>query len=592
MGVATARQQAPKDWSAAEVRLWEAYRSSEICDLSYGELLIDNPALGDRWGEERTVRAEVLARLLLSGPEPLPGRVRGLKLVGARITGRLWLAGGRWDAYVELHDCYFDTGAVLSEAHAGTVRLDGCWLPRLDASRLDTAGDLVLARCTVPYGIRLTDAQIGTDLIVNYLSVGGDQYGRALSADGLTVHQDFEADRLTADGEVSLRTAKVGGRLSLRGAQLRVRAGKANCLNAARLTVGSTCYLTGWRDPRTSNGQAGQGAEANEPLEPGPHGEAAARAQSAAFPEQRFLRGSGQPGPYHSGVLPGQRSAPAGEDPDMYGQDFGDYSGAPMTVPFRAFGGVRLDDSHFESACLINGAEFHLTGTQELSLRRIQTPELRFTTRTPPTGTVALSRARIGNLVDVPQAWPHNHKVRLTGFSYDALRPPEGSEYTVAQRIAWLDNGLDAFHPEPYEQLAAALRRDGLDDDARHVLYAKQQRRARTLPLPGRLWSRLQDITVGYGYRPGRAALWLLAAWVIGTLWFAGHPPAPVKLDEHPHWNPALYAASLVLPIVNFGEDGWAPAGFSQWLGAALVLTGWVLASTVVTGATRVLQRG
>jgi hypothetical protein len=63
-------------------------------------------------------------------------------------------------------------------------------------------------------------------------------------------------------------------------------------------------------------------------------------------------------------------------------------------------------------------------------------------------------------------------------------------------------------------------------------------------------------------------------------------------VDEHPHWNAALYSASLVLPIVNLGQDGWAPAGFSQWLSAGLVMTGWLLATTAVTGATRVLQRG
>ncbi|WP_051970559.1 hypothetical protein [Kitasatospora azatica] len=597
--------EAPQDWSPVERRLWGTFSRSDICDLSAGDPVLDDPAKGGDWGLERTVRADVLARLLLAGPEPEPGRVRGLKLVGARITGRLWLAGGRFESFVELHDCHFDTGAVLSEAHAGTVRIDGCWLPRLDASRLDTAGDLVLARCTVPYGVRLTDAQIGTDLIANYLTVGADQYGRGFSADGLTVHQDFEADRLECDGELSLRTARVGGRLSLRGAQLHGRAGKPNCFNAARLSVGSTFYLTGWRDPRTVTavGRTPQSSESAEAVEATAAAEAAALAQANNVPDIRYSRGHGNPGPYYRRGLPGQRTqgldedeaAEGGDGPEepeetVYGQDFGE---DPATgTPFRAFGGVRLDDARFESACLINNAEFHLEEKQELSLRRIQTPELRFTCRTPPTGTVALSRARIGNLVDIPEAWPRNHKVRLTGFAYESLRPPEGAYYTIQDRISWLDSALDKFHPEPYEQLAAALRRDGSDDDARHVLYAKQQRRARTLPLPGRFWSRLQDITVGYGYRPGRAALWLLAAWAVGTFWFTGHPPAPVKPDEHPHWNAALYAASLVLPIVNLGQDGWAPAGFGQWLSAGMVLTGWVLASTVVTGATRVLQRG
>ncbi|MCX4749654.1 oxidoreductase [Kitasatospora sp. NBC_01287] len=599
--------EAPARWSPVEQRLWEDFRRGEVCDLSAGNPAADDPAGPAAWGPERTVRAEALSLLLLAGPAAVPGTVRGLKLTGALITGRLDLAGGRITDFVELRACRFDTGVLLSEAQVGTLRLDGCWLPRLDASRLTTAGDLVLARCTVPFGVRLTDAQIGTDLIVNYLVAGCDQYKHAFSADGLTVSQDFEADRLTTYGDLSLRTAKVGGRLSLRGAELHARPGQGNCLNAARVNVGSTFYLSGWspapllRPHPSAHPPALRGVTYSLPSrDPGPFyrtpqsGETASHDPQSYDPQSHDRRLPEQrAGEEAAGPL-GEAADPLGGDPSsMYGQGFGE--AAPLgsrTMPFRAYGGVRLEDARFEAACLIANAEFHLAPDQELSLRRIQTPELRFTCPTPPTGTVALSRARIGNLVDTPGAWPANHRVRLTGFAYDYLRPAEGTPFTIEQRIAWLDHALDTYHPEPYEQLAAALRRDGLDEDAREVQYAKQRRRRQTLPLPGRIWCRFQDVTVGYGYRPGRAALWLVAAWALGTLWFTGHQPPPEKLDEHPHWNAALYSASLVLPIVNLGQDGWAPTGVGQWLSAGLVMTGWLLATTAVTGATRILQRG
>ncbi|WP_329563333.1 oxidoreductase [Kitasatospora sp. NBC_01266] len=593
--------EAPADWSPVERRLWDAFRCGAVCDLSVGDRHADDPAAPGSWGPERTVRAGVLALLLLAGPAAVPGTVRGLKLTGALVTGRFDLAGGRITDFVELRACRFDTGVLLSEAQAGTVRFDGCWLPRLDGSRLTTSGDLVLARCVVPFGVRLTDAQIGTDLIVNYLTAGCDQYKHAFSADGLTVHQDFEADRLTTYGDLSLRTAKVGGRLSLRGAELHARPGQSNCLNAARINVGSTCYLTGWlplgpvRPHPGTHPLAVQGVVYSlRNGDPGPFYRAPQssdpRAEEPQAPDAQDAPPVPAPRP---AAETGEPMAQGSEFGDMYAQGFGEPAAlGSRTLPFRAFGGVRLEDARFESACLITNAEFHLGEDQELSLRRIQTPELRFTCPTPPTGTVALSRARIGNLVDSPGAWPTNHRVRLTGFAYENLRPPEGTAFTIAQRISWLDHALDAYHPEPYEQLAAALRRDGLDEDAREVQYAKQHRRSQNLPLLSRFWCRFQDITVGYGYRPGRAAAWLVAAWLLGTLWFAGHQPPPVKVDEHPHWNAALYSASLVLPIVNLGQDGWAPAGFSQWLSAGLVMTGWLLATTAVTGATRVLQRG
>ncbi|MDH6132594.1 hypothetical protein P3T37_001979 [Kitasatospora sp. MAA4] len=521
-------QHAPRDWSPIEKGLWAAFREGRVYDLQSADPAENDPADATPWGAERIIRASVLARLLLAGPAAIPGSVRALKLTGALITGRLDLAGGRIEDFIDVRGCRFDTNVLLSEARAGTIRFDGCWFPRVDASRLATSGDLVFARCVVAAGLRLTDAQIGTDLIVNHLLVGSDMYGLSFSADGLTVSQDFEADRVVSYGEFSLRSARVGGRLSLRGAELRALRGQRDCLNAPRLSVGNTFYLSGW--------------------------------------------------------LPGSQLG------QMYGTGYGE--AVPTggdSIPFHAWGGVRLNDSRFESACLIVGAEFHLGPGRELSLRRIQTPELRVTCPVAPSGHVSLSRARVGNLVDIPGAWPTGD-LGLTGFVYESLRP--AGPFTVHQRIAWLDGALSEFQPEPYEQLAAALRRDGSDEDAREVLYAKQRRRRQTQSLPGRIWGRLQDVTVGYGYRPGRAALWLVAAWALGTLYFQLHKPSPLKADEIPHWNAALYTLSKVLPIVDLGQDGWNPGGAGQLVSATLVLTGWVLATTAAAGASRLLQRG
>lgn len=474
----------------------------------------------------------MLATLLLNGPGPAPARVTSLKLTGAYIAGSLRLAGATITQYVELTDCRFEKKVLISEARAQTLRLIRCLIPRIEASRLATEGDLHLARCVVPHGIRLTDAKIGTDLLLNQATIGGDQYGRALAADGITIHQDLEAERIHVFGEISLRTSRIGGRFSLRGAQLRAAGPDRYCLNMAHISVGNTLYLGGSLD--------------------------------GGWTDSRTIYGDGY------GAAPVLAETPS--------------------TPFRAYGGVRMVDGKFENACLITHAEFHLSPLQELSLRRVQTPELRFTCHKPPGGKVSLSRAKVGNLVDAPHSWPRDGHVGLTGFTYESLRPER--PFTVQERIAWLEDALGEYQPEPYEQLAAALRRDGRDEDAREVQHAKQRRRRSTLPLPGRLWGLLQDVTVGYGYRPGRAALWLVLAWALGTAYFSGHEPEPLKADEKPHWNPVLYALGKVLPVVNLGQDGWNPDRTGQYVAAALVVSGWVLATTVVAGATRMLQRG
>lgn len=181
-----------------------------------------------------------MARLLLSGPAARPGRVCALKLRGVLITGTLKLAGGSISPYVELHGCRFENELLMPEAHFTTVRMVGCAIPRIEAARLRTEGDLHLPRCRVEHGIRLTDAQIGTDLLINQIHVRPDRRGRAITADGMSVAQDLQAELIETYGEFSLRGAKVGVSLSLRGSRLRAAA-ERRALNAPSSAWSERC---------------------------------------------------------------------------------------------------------------------------------------------------------------------------------------------------------------------------------------------------------------------------------------------------------------------------------------------------------------
>jgi hypothetical protein len=512
----------PQDWTPVEQALWGAFRRGEWCDLRTGIPERDDPAADRFWGADRTVRAETIARLLLDGPPPVPGRVSCVKLSGAQISGELQLSGGNVVPYVELRDCRFEQVVMLSECQFTTVRLVHCAIPRLEAARLHTTGDLHLPQCTVEGGIRLTDAHIGTDLLLNQLTVRRDRHGRAIAADGLSVAQDVEAELIEATGEISLRSARIGGRLSLRGSVLHNPYGRY-ALNAARVQVEHTLYL--------SAGYVGSGSNSGTP---------------------------------------------------------------PMGVRTRHFtceGGLRLDDGRFGNAVIINQARFRLTGNQQLSLRRVQTPELRLTLEEPPSGLISLAGARVGNLTDTRACWPEAAGVDLTGFTYGSLSP-EGP-FPLRERIAWLAAATPEYSPEPYEHLAAALRVSGEDSDAREVLLAKQRRRRETLPPAAKLWGYVQDWTVAYGYRPGRAAVWMAVLWAASSLAFAHAAHPPVHRDGHPPWNPALFALDLLLPVIDLGQVGeWQLRGGWQWLSSALILLGWILATTVAAGATRLLRRG
>nr|WP_210167859.1 oxidoreductase [Streptomyces sp. SID4946] len=513
----------PDDLTAAEAGMWQAFRNGSVYDLSSGDSVVDDPHGGHPWGPERSVRARIIAWLLLDGPPALAGRVSALKLAGVRVMGALDLAGGTVRPYVELRDCRFDEQVLVPEARFSTLRLVNCSVPRLEAARVHTEGDLHLPRCRFQNGVRLTDAHIGTDLLLNQAIVYRDRSGRSISADGLNVGQDLQAELLESHGELRLRGAQIGVSLSLRGARLSNPYSR-QALNAPQLSVERTLYLT----------PAGVG------------------------------------NPLLSGTTPARGT---------------------RIQRFECQGGLRLDDGRFGDAVDLERARFTLTDDQELSLRRVHAPELRFLGDGPGRGKVVLSGAQIMNLVDRAGAWPGAGRLHMGGFAYENLVPQ--GPFPLARRLDWIAAATAEYAPEPYERLASVLREAGEDEDAREVLLAKQRRRRETLPLAGKLWGYVQDLTVAYGYRPGRAAVWMAVLWAAGTLAFshAAHPPT--NHDEHPYWSPALFTLDLLLPVIDLGQVGeWQLRGAWVWLSAAMIMLGWVLATTVAAGASRLLRRG
>ncbi|MFI6034494.1 membrane-associated oxidoreductase [Streptomyces sp. NPDC051315] len=201
-------------------------------------------------------------------------------------------------------------------------------------------------------------------------------------------------------------------------------------------------------------------------------------------------------------------------------------------------------------------------------------------------GRLNLRRAEINQLDLEPEMLPD--EVRLIDLTYTFLTPHEPAE----RRLPMLERDGEGFDPHAYEQLTAAYRRIGDDQAARLVQLAKQRRRRSTLPWYGRLWGHLQDAAVGYGFRPLRAAVWLLSLLVVGSAVFAGHHPRPLKASEAPDFDPVFYTLDLLLPVISFGqESAFAPSGGYQTLSYVLVVTGWILATTVVAGVTRTVSR-
>ena len=218
------------------------------------------------------------------------------------------------------------------------------------------------------------------------------------------------------------------------------------------------------------------------------------------------------------------------------------------------------------------------------------TAELVVELSVPPGAAVRLAQARVGTFADSAALWSAVRGVDLAGFYYDQL--DDTREVDVRTRLGWLEQVMPDYTPGPYEQLAAAYRRAGDEEQAQRVLMARHQRRYAESDVVERIWGALQRWTVGFGYRPWLAVCWLVLFAVLGGAWFAANPPVPVDDGQNPAFNPWLFAADTLLPIVNLGQDGyWRLDGASQWISSGLVAAGWILATTAAAGAARILKR-
>jgi hypothetical protein len=210
-------------------------------------------------------------------------------------------------------------------------------------------------------------------------------------------------------------------------------------------------------------------------------------------------------------------------------------------------------------------------------------------------GGIILRDAHVGRLMDDPVGWPEGCRIELGGLTYDRIsrRSSDTVTWTARERLAWMARYDPSFAPGPYDQLAAALRRDGREQDARAVLRVRERLRHRAMGRLGTVWGAVQDATIGFGYRPARALLWLVAVLAAGAGWFAWSGPLlPLKAGEAPTWDPLLYTLDLLIPLVDLGhEHAWNPTGADKAVAVLVIAAGWVLATTVVAGAGRALRR-
>ncbi|MFG2336158.1 oxidoreductase [Streptomyces yangpuensis] len=508
----------------SERELWDAFPEGRRVDLRTGVPEDDRADGGGQWGSGRTVRAAVIVALLLGANTAQPGAVACLRLAGARVSGRLNLAGAQIAHALWLEDCWFEESIDLLGASTQTVVITSSRVPGIEADSSRVEGNLDLRRSVVE-------------------SLAYSPFNHVSTA-------------------LSLSDARITGGVLLNGARISAPGGWAMAAGGLRMEGGVFCQ----------NGFTAQGE---------------IRLMGAQLPGGLFMRGAHLAGPGPRGVALALDNAAV--------------SRLDLSDGFTANGTVRLRRTQISDTLSLEGAV--LNGPPDgdgpaLMCSLMQAVDVDLNLARQPSGIVDLRGAQVSYLRDSDSSWPD--VVELDGFVYGSIKAEEAGEQReaagrrdlVTRRLTWIGRS-PGYSPQTYEQLAGWYRKAGQDDDARHVLLAKQRHRRRTLPLAGRLWGYLLDATVGYGYRPWLAGVWLLALTLLGTLSFGANSPIPVKRGEGAPFQPFVYTLDLLIPIGGLGQrTAWYwSSGTLQWLAYLLVALGWVLTTAAIAGVTRTLQK-
>jgi hypothetical protein len=468
-----------------------------------------------------------------------------VRLVGANITGELCCTGG-----------FFDNPSGRA----------------LDAERI-VAEDVYVDRGFRAHGdVRFNDAEV-----TRQFNASGGEFRNARRGEN---QYALDCDGLRCDADVFLNDGfNATGTVSLRGAQIKT---ELNC-TAASFTKPDGCAL--FADGLSTPGMVFLDRDFR------------------ADGEVRFAR------------------ATIGRQLVCTGSAFSNQNGTALDISglvtpgdvllnqgFQATGEVRMRGADITRDLDFTGAR--LNGPKGLVARGVRVGgRLIWKMDSPPEGPVDLSLASISRLDDTWRSWPSGNYT-LAGLTYGITAD---GDMTVDQRITWL-RGTKTYAADAYQQLVQSHMLSGDQKSADRVAIASQRdlRKRGELRRLSRWWNTFIDVFVGYGYKLHRPFVTLLVAGIIGgcIFWAAQHAGLIVSTGTphtsalkappaaYPAFYPFPYAFQLLIPGLDLREtSNWLPDATKSggvllmtliWL---MIIFGWVLATAVAAGITRVFRR-
>ncbi|MAM60985.1 hypothetical protein [Maritimibacter sp. UBA3975] len=181
-----------------------------LTGLASGDTIVLDPDTGNE------VRAALLRQVLLNDLDDLSEAVagarvheKGVRLAGARITGRLDLEGCRAPRDIALIDCDFEAAPVLRSAVIDNLFLMMSRIPGVEADRLELRGGLFLRDAVTSGPMIFLGATVGGNVDCSGAHLSGGDGKVALSLEGARIGGILFLRHGRIDGELHLEDAEV-----------------------------------------------------------------------------------------------------------------------------------------------------------------------------------------------------------------------------------------------------------------------------------------------------------------------------------------------------------------------------------------------
>jgi hypothetical protein len=257
-------------------------------------------------------------------------------------------------------------------------------------------------------------------------------------------------------------------------------------------------------------------------------------------------------------------------------------------------------------------------------------------------GFIEDSRHGFGPPPAAPAAPPLECSLKLDQFSYQRLQGDNACNAT--RRLAWLNRQPaedlgQKFKPQPFEQLISVMRAMGYDGDADEIALSKRSFERQSagargiaqarlaiarlrkklsatgcLTLAGLAWGLFVnaleylclDRCIGYGYKISRSVILLFvltggfaaiyaAADRHGLIIPAERDMRATPAEVSPRFNPWLYSADVIVPVIGFGQKAaWMPAASANLLYQAQLaetVIGWIEGFLLVAFVTGLIAK-